>query len=80
MLEQMSSVAPPVGGGLLIPMAEALILTHIFGGTVDKGIDKAGLQSSSTMRHGLSGYLANLVCKMWVKVRAEARGLLAWNR
>ncbi len=57
-------------------MAKALILTHIFGKSLDKGIAKAEIISISTMAIVLPGSFTKSICKMWVKDRAKAKGLL----
>ena len=58
------------------PMAKSLILTHIFGKSLDKGISKAEIISISTMAIVLPGSFTKSICKMWVKDRAKSQGLL----
>ena len=58
------------------PMAKSLILTHIFGKSLDKGISKAEIISISTMAIVLPGSFTKSICKMWVKDRLRKRGVL----
>ena len=57
------------------PRLLALILTHIFGKSLDKGIAKAEIISISTMAIVLPGSFTKSICKMWVKDRPEGRGI-----
>src|SRR3989442_5632768 len=58
------------------PIARSLILTHIFGKSLDKGIAKAEIISISTMTIVLPGSFTKSICKMWVKDRARSQGLV----
>jgi hypothetical protein len=49
------------------PCLAGLILPHIFGKSLDKGIAKAEIMSISTMAIVLLGSFTKSVCKMWVK-------------
>src|SRR5260370_33227981 len=62
---------------LRLPRLESLILTHIFGKSLDKGIAKAEIISISTMAIVLPGSFTKSICKMWVRIRLEKAGAFA---
>ena len=56
-------------------MAKALILTHIFFGPHGERIEMAEVVKHSAILLGLRGRFTKSVCKMWVRIRAKAKGL-----
>src|SRR5712692_4494844 len=59
-----------------LPMAKALILTHIFFGSLVELNEMVEVVIHPAIRLGLIGHFTKSICKMWVRIRAKAEGLL----
>ena len=70
----------PLVGLCRSPLPLGLILTHIFGKSLDKGIAKAESISISPIAIVLPDSFTKSVCKMWVKDRSLGMGYFTMKK
>src|SRR5713226_6357286 len=59
-----------------LPMAKALILTHIFFGSLVELNEMVEVVIHPAIRLGLIGHFTKSICKMWVRIRPKGEGLV----